>query len=182
MNKQFLNQTKWFKLLIPALLLFFVVGCGDDDPVTGGGGGGGGGTDPDPIASFQFEIDANDFLTVSFTNFSQNATSSSWDFGDGNSSVEESPTYTYAEAGTYTVTLTASNAAGASATRSETFTLNDPDQQLALLAGSESKTWYLLREGIALGVGPSINDNQWWSFGGGNCICRCSCKWWMERS
>ena len=29
-----------------------------------------------------------------------------------------------------------------------------------------AKTWYLDREEVALGIGPSINDNSWWSFGG----------------
>ncbi|MBN1811580.1 MAG: PKD domain-containing protein, partial [Anaerolineae bacterium] len=45
-------------------------------------------------------------LTVVFTNTSTNATSYAWDFGDGGTSVEESPAYTYTTAGTYTITLT----------------------------------------------------------------------------
>ncbi len=38
----------------------------------------------------------------------------SWDFGDGNTSDETSPTYTYAEDGTYTVCLTVTNSSGSS--------------------------------------------------------------------
>lgn len=53
-------------------------------------------------------------LTVDFKNMSINAVSSSylWDFGDGNTSVVENPTYTYEEPGVYSVSLTASNAGG----------------------------------------------------------------------
>ncbi|MDX1477532.1 MAG: PKD domain-containing protein [Saprospiraceae bacterium] len=139
-----------------ALTIGVYVGCKDDDPPP---------VDPTPIASFQFTIDDVNFLTVSFTNFSQNATSYSWNFGDGNTSTQESPVHTYASSGTYTVELTATNSAG-SATKSETITVMDPNEALTMLAGSTSKTWYLQREGIALGVGPGPNDNQWWSFGG----------------
>ncbi len=48
--------------------------------------------------------------SINFTDESNiNSTSWSWDFGDGNSSAEENPTYTYNTPGTYTVKLTASN-------------------------------------------------------------------------
>ena len=118
-----------------------------------------------PIASFQFEVNADNFLQVSFTNFSQNADTYAWDFGDGNTSTEENPTHTYAEAGTYDVTLSATGN-GETASRAETVNLVDPDQALTLLAGTTSKTWYLQREGIALGVGSAANSNEYWSFGG----------------
>jgi Zn-dependent metalloprotease len=45
--------------------------------------------------------------TVSFTNFSVNATSYLWNFGDGITSTEANPTHIYSVAGTYTITLTA---------------------------------------------------------------------------
>jgi uncharacterized repeat protein (TIGR01451 family) len=48
-------------------------------------------------------------LSVSFTNQSQHAESYFWTFGDGATSIEESPTHLYAAAGLYTVTLTAYN-------------------------------------------------------------------------
>ncbi|MFN0175512.1 MAG: PKD domain-containing protein [Saprospiraceae bacterium] len=119
-----------------------------------------------PISSFQYAINPANFLEVTFTNFSQNATVYAWNFGDGNTSTDKDPKHTYAAAGTYTVSLKASNAAGENATRNETITIVDPDQTLALLAGTSSKTWYLQRQGIALGIGPIPNDNAWWSFGG----------------
>lgn len=40
------------------------------------------------------------------------------------------------------------------------------DPMIELLAETSSKTWYLQREGIALGVGSSTNSNDFWSFGG----------------
>lgn len=59
------------------------------------------------IANFGFET--ND-LTVKFSNASTNATTYSWDFGDGTAtSSEENPEHTYASGGIYTVKLTASN-------------------------------------------------------------------------
>lgn len=119
-----------------------------------------------PIASFQYAISTTNFLEVTFTNFSQNATSYMWDFGDGLTSTEANPVHVFAGDGTYTVKLTAVNADGDQSTKSESITLMDPDAILTLLAGSSSKTWYLQREGIALGVGPAINNNAWWSFGG----------------
>ncbi len=111
------------------------------------------------LATFQYEISETNFLEVSFTNFSSNATTYSWDFGDGTgTSQEESPTYTYSATGTYTVTLTASNDAGDSRTASQEIEITDPNEALTLLAGLESKTWKLFREGVSIGVGPSAEN------------------------
>jgi len=151
---------KFVWLLLPAMAITLFTACGDDDMP-----GGGGGTD-DPIASFQFAVNPNNPFEVTFTNFSQNATTYAWDFGDGNSSSDKDPVHTYAGAGDYTVTLTASNSDGQNAQRSESLSITDPNVQLGILAGDDSKTWYLLREGIALGIGPDVNANDWWSFGG----------------
>lgn len=60
-----------------------------------------------PVANFESTQDAN---VVQFSNLSALATSYSWDFGDGNSSMEISPSHTYDESGDYLVTLIASNA------------------------------------------------------------------------
>jgi hypothetical protein len=47
--------------------------------------------------------------SIMFTNASLDATTYSWDFGDGYNSTETDPMNIYVEAGAYTVTLTASN-------------------------------------------------------------------------
>lgn len=115
-----------------------------------------------PVASFQFEVDAVDFLKVTFTNFSQNATSYLWDFGDGNTSTEENPVHTYAAADDYTVKLTASNS-NSSKEYSQTFTLTDPNDAYKLLTGETSKTWKLFREGVSMSLGESPdNPANWW--------------------
>ena len=52
-------------------------------------------------------------LAAQFTDASTGSpTSWLWDFGDGSSSAEQSPTHTYTTEGTYTVNLTVTNAAG----------------------------------------------------------------------
>lgn len=158
--KKFFSMTMNPKWLFAAILLMGIVtfnACTEDEPEP---------TD-DPIASFQYDVNADNFLEVIFSNFSQNADSYAWDFGDGTTSTEENPTHAYAEAGTYTVTLTATGAEGTTpSSKSESISLSDPNALLTLLAGSDSKKWYLHREGVALGIGPGINDNAWWSFGG----------------
>ncbi len=56
----------------------------------------------DPVADFSYTEQTNQ---LTFENNSQFATDYSWDFGDGFTSTEESPTHTYATTGSYTVTL-----------------------------------------------------------------------------
>jgi PKD repeat protein len=66
-----------------------------------------------PTALFQANVDPNNPLSVSFVDNSEGVvTSWAWDFGDGTTSTEQSPTHTYAAGGTYNVTLTATNAGG----------------------------------------------------------------------
>jgi len=58
------------------------------------------------VANFSYMPNIDEVI---FTNTSSNAVNYSWDFGDGNNSVEENPTHTYAGVGEYTVILEASN-------------------------------------------------------------------------
>jgi len=51
-------------------------------------------------------------LTVQFTDFSENVTEWSWDFGDGNTSSEQGPVHIYSESGVFNVNLTATNENG----------------------------------------------------------------------
>lgn len=79
-----------------------------------------------PSVGFEAVQSEVDFLEYSFVNSSTGATSFEWDFGDGNTSTEESPTYVYQEANTYTVTLVATNDAGLSNTLTQTITILAP--------------------------------------------------------
>lgn len=60
-----------------------------------------------PTARFKYYLNAS--LYVSFQNNSENATSYSWDFGDGVKSSSENPEHTYASIGKKRVTLTVYN-------------------------------------------------------------------------
>ena len=162
MKKQFLNLFQFGWLAVALLTLGTFSSCvGDED-------------EPDPvipIPSFQYTIDESNFLQVTFSNFSQNAVSFEWNFGDGNTSTsaELEVVHTYAETGTYTVSLTATAEDGtpSAAPFEETITISDPDAQLTLLAGTISKEWIPQREGVIATVGPNgAYDGTWWSFGG----------------
>lgn len=59
-----------------------------------------------PIANFTSETVG---LTVFFTNVSERATEYHWDFGDGNTSEEFSPSHRFETEGSYNVTLTATS-------------------------------------------------------------------------
>jgi PKD repeat protein len=64
-----------------------------------------------PKASFEANKTFGDApLTVAFTDKSQNATSVSWNFGDGETSSEPSSVHTFANEGTYKVTQTVTSA------------------------------------------------------------------------
>lgn len=70
-----------------------------------------------PQSDFDFITQQNN--TVVFTNQTQFVNAEpdySWDFGDGQTSTENSPSHTYTSGGTYTVTLTATNDCGNSTT------------------------------------------------------------------
>ena len=64
-------------------------------------------------------------LTVKFTDKSTNSpTGWAWNFGDGSTSIAQSPEHTFNGAGTYTVTLVATNADGHSNEKSMVVTVN----------------------------------------------------------
>lgn len=63
---------------------------------------------PDPVAAFDVDDRKPQVgQEVSFSNSSTNATGFEWDFGDGTTSTDASPSHTYTRAGTYTVELLA---------------------------------------------------------------------------
>ncbi|MCA0133372.1 PKD domain-containing protein [Winogradskyella alexanderae] len=104
-------------LRIMTLLLFVLTywGCEDDDMVK-------------PVLEAKFTHTINqDTGTVSFINVSSNASSFTWDFGDGTSSTIINPEKTYVT-GTYTITLTAKNSDGDTDTFDDTITIQIPEE------------------------------------------------------
>lgn len=75
-----------------------------------------------------FSIGEIDGVNVQFINSSTNATSYSWDFGDGNTSTAPNPQHSYSSSGTFAVTLVASNACGSNQfTTSVEVEVGEPD-------------------------------------------------------
>lgn len=66
-----------------------------------------------PVAGFSADNTSSCTGLISFTDLSTNGpTSWLWDFGDGQTSTDQNPSYIYTASGTYTVTLTATNSYG----------------------------------------------------------------------
>jgi len=155
---------KVFKFTTACLMmmgLLFITSCGDDeDPMMQTGDA--------PISSFQFEIDDTDFLKVTFSNFSQDGDSFSWDFGDGNNSTDKDPVHTYDGGGDYTVSLTATNTAG-SHTSMKDISITDPNDEIKKITGDNSKVWKLSRnvdaEEYPIIVGNADKTEIWWGLG-----------------
>lgn len=75
-----------------------------------------------PVSNFSTSVASGVApLSVQFTDLSQNATEWKWDFGDGETSTDESPAHIYSAAGTYTANLTVSDENG---TSSQTTVIN----------------------------------------------------------
>ncbi|MEN8957401.1 MAG: PKD domain-containing protein, partial [Flavobacteriales bacterium] len=66
----------------------------------------------------------NSMTFVNLTTNTQPVASSFWDFGDGNSSTANNPTYVYAASGIYTVTLTVTNNGGCASSISKLVIVN----------------------------------------------------------
>lgn len=103
--------------------------------------------DPLPIANFSFTpANPSAGQTVTFTNNSTNATSSTWDFGDASApNTNTNPTHIYANDGNYTITLVVTNSCG-SDTTTQTISI--------ALAVAESF------DGGSVAIFPNPNDGQ----------------------
>ncbi len=90
-NIEYLNNIL-FALCVAVLTL----ACEEEDQFTG---------TPLPVSDFIFESNAEDYTTIHFVSKSFNAATYLWDFGDGSTSDEMSPTHTYATVGDFQVSL-----------------------------------------------------------------------------
>ncbi len=79
-----------------------------------------------PSAGFSVTQSMSNYLEYTFTNSSTNAVSYDWDFGDGNTSTEESPTHIYDNPDIYSVTLTVKSSAGKTASLSKNIDIQAP--------------------------------------------------------
>ncbi|MFT7197180.1 MAG: PKD repeat protein [Marinoscillum sp.] len=168
--KKMKMYSKGFLLFTTMLALLVFVSCDEIADAVG--------DVEDPIASFQFEVDEADFLKVTFTNFSQNATSYSWDFGDGESSTDENPAHTFAASGSYDIVLTAINDKG-QATSTKKVALEDPLSAQRNLVGDNGKVWQFIGDASTgmnpYEVGPDDFSQVWWSLGGVEPLCVREC-------
>lgn len=79
-----------------------------------------------PSAGFASLQSEENFLEYTFENSSTGAATYEWDFGDGNTSTEESPVHVYAEPSTYEVTLVATSETTLSTTLTQTIEILAP--------------------------------------------------------
>jgi PGF-pre-PGF domain-containing protein/uncharacterized repeat protein (TIGR01451 family) len=106
-------------------------------------------------------------LSVQFNDNSEKATGWNWDFGDGASSTEQSPTHTYSAAGAYTVNLTVSNANGTASRLSTITVLVQPATIFPVANFSSSATSGYVPLSVQF-TDLSKNATGWkWDFGDG---------------
>ena len=79
-----------------------------------------------PSVGFDVTQSPDNFLEYTFTNTSKGGETYMWDFGDGNTSTDESPTHVYDSPDIYNVTLEVKNASGLSATLEKTIDIQAP--------------------------------------------------------
>ena len=110
-------------------------------------------------ASFTSTVNSS---TISFTNTSSSADSYIWDFGDGNTSTEASPSHTYTSDGDYYVKLTAtSSAANESASTVDWITIGTSANMLTNTAWNDGTGW------TTFNTDPDGNTRASVSFGNG---------------
>ncbi len=94
-----MKRTKFYflGLAVLAVIGIMATSCGNEE------------TTPAPTVEIHYTVDG---YTVAFTALATNADSFVWDFGDGETSTEASPTHIYEVSGTYTVKVTAKGPGG----------------------------------------------------------------------
>ncbi len=96
-----------------------------------------------PLSEFSADVDEDE---AAFLNLSIDATSYSWDFGDGETDTTENPIHLYGASGTYTVELIAFNSCG-----SDTFSIEVSITTTATVTPES---------GVRLALWPNPNDGN----------------------
>ena len=108
-----------------------------------------------PIAKFSYDanIDKSAPAKITFKNDSKKAETYEWDFGDGNTSTEETPSHQYFKPGVYTITLKAIKK-GKIKSQSQQITIESPEECLVELETSMGTMIILLYSAT-----PNHRDN-----------------------
>ena len=118
-------------LTISAMVALLFNSCSKDDPAP-------------PIVEMFAEVDESDSYVVNFSTNSENATSFSWDFGDGEIGSGATTSHTYAQSGEYNVFVTATGEGGeASASKSVTIVASKYELLTGGPTASNGKTWVM---------------------------------------
>jgi len=152
-------RTLKYSILIPIILL--IASCGKEDS-TGG--------PPTSELTASFELPTGDIFensAVSFINTSQGADSYRWDFGDGGTSTDKSPTYQYNTAGSYNIKLTAIDTDGSSKDVSKSITIKETPSTLTSLFDISAGP-YVTKKDIILTNNSIKATSYLWDFGDGN--------------
>lgn len=85
----------------------------------------------EPTASFDSVSTVEEGIAIQFTNTSEDSESQNWDFGDGTTSTDLSPSKSFIKKGTYTVTLTAfSKKEKKKSTATKTISITKPAERI----------------------------------------------------
>ena len=119
-------------------------------------------------------LEACEELDAIFTNTSSNAVSYSWNFGDGNNSVEEEPEHTFFGPNTFEVVLTANNPNTCNESHTDTleisvgaiqdiiaeFEINQTDCELFTVEGTNNSTGENVTYEWNMGDGTLLNEES----------------------
>ena len=115
-----------------------------------------------PLAAFSYSSPTCSGSAVIFNNSSTSATTYHWNFGDGDSSLVQTPTHIYSSSGSYTVTLIAS-AGNCTDTISQNITISTTPISAFSFAGPTC-----IGQTISFTNSSSSASIYHWNFGGGD--------------